>query len=94
MTKAPLFIALAAVASLSACATNTQCNASSDYRNATSVEPIKGIGAISVPESPSALRIPPATRQEASAATPAPAKVNRRTSCLDFPPEMAAPAAK
>ena len=87
----PLII-LAAAFALNACATNKECADDQSYRQATSVAPIVGSNGITVPESAAALHIPPASGKEVAVVPPT--NVNRRSACLDFPPEIAAPAAK
>lgn len=83
-----LLLPLVAAGLLSACAStrNQECGGTVDYRNAESVEPVKGTDGIAVPESPAALRIPPPSKPEA--ALPATKNPNRRTTCADFPPEI------
>jgi hypothetical protein len=83
-----LILPLLAVGLLSACASNRNqvCGGTAEYRSAGSVEPVKGMGEIAVPESPAALRIPPPSKPEAT--LPEPKNRNRRTSCADFPPAI------
>ncbi len=87
----PLII-LTATLALGACATNSTCADDMSYRQAASVAPIVGSNGITVPESAAALHIPPPSGKEVAAVLPT--NANRRSACLDFPPEIAAPAAK
>lgn len=91
--------------SLVGCATDRECTAQASYRQAESIPVIQGTGDLHLPESPSALRIPPLSEAaKAAAAEPLPRGKGRRGACLDVPPQMppqeesvppaAAPAAK
>lgn len=90
--KSQLLLAAVALLALSACSTTPECADDRGYLNAQTVPPIVGGNGITVPQSPAALRIPPA--KEGETASVAPTNTNRRTACLDFPPEIAGSAAK
>lgn len=74
---------------LSACATDRECTQDASYRKASSVTPIRGTGELQLPESPSALRIPPISEAaKAAAAEPVSYGKGRRAGCLDIPPTL------
>ena len=86
-------LVLAAAAVLGACTANSYCAGVQPYQEAPSVAPVQGTGDLKFPESPSALRIPPAP------ANPVPygqkvkdADGDEVLRCLDKPPEMPPPA--
>lgn len=75
--------------SLVGCATDRECTAEAKYRQAESIQVIQGTGELRLPESPSALRIPPLSEAaRAAAAEPAEHGKGRRAGCLDVPPPM------
>ncbi|HEY0974233.1 MAG TPA: hypothetical protein VGE57_07050 [Solimonas sp.] len=90
------FAVLAAVLGLAACGSNRHCQGDHPYQRAQTLPPPAPIEGLKWPESPSALRIPPAPAQ---AATPyAYQDGDAGLQCLDVPPRMppepaAAPAA-
>ena len=93
MTKVlPLLALGAATLLLGGCATSMVCGNDTDYLDAPSITPISGANGVAVPNSPSALVIPAGTGQETAVAQSS--NLNRRTSCLDFPPEVASSSAK
>lgn len=84
-----LAIASAAVM-LSACASNQTCNVDADYRKAAAIPPIKPAEGLSLPQSPSALKVPDITpAAQAAAVTQPMPKKGKGTACLDYPPEIA-----
>lgn len=75
--------------SLVGCATDRECTAKARYRQAESIPVIQGTGDLHLPESPSALRIPPLSEAaKAAAAEPVARGKGRRGACLDVPPQM------
>lgn len=77
---------------LGGCATGPRCGEDDSYRQAQSIEPIHGIDGLQLPESPSALRVPPLT-EAAKVAAETPVGQGKRAACLSWPPEMTAAAA-
>lgn len=75
--------------SLVGCATDGACTDKAKYREAESITVIQGTGDLRLPESPSALRIPPLTEAaQAAASEPVTHGKGRRGACLDVPPPM------
>lgn len=84
-----LLILVPAVA-VTACSTSSYCEDQQDYERAASVPPLKGDEALSVPESESALRIPPPPPNVvAFGETYKDEDGDDAVRCLDKPPEMA-----
>jgi uncharacterized lipoprotein len=85
----PVFLVLGSLGLLSACSTNSYCLAEQDYQKARVVPELRSAEGLNMPNSPSALRLPPA---------PAQSEPFGRTDaegggvCLDQPPAMAQPA--
>jgi uncharacterized lipoprotein len=83
-------VALGSVSLLAACSTNSYCLAKQDYQKARVVPELRSADGLVMPNSPSALRLPPA---------PAGGEPFGRVGedgigvCLDRPPAMAQPAA-
>jgi hypothetical protein len=96
MNSAMRTILLLPALALGGCAVNSYCEGEQDYMEAKSLAPLQSADGAKVPESASALRIPPPP------ANPVPFGQTVKdedgddaVSCLDKPPEMAAlPAAK
>ena len=88
--KLSLLVTASAGLLLSACASTQSCNVEADYRNAAAIPPIKAAEGLSLPQSPSALRVPDITPAAAQAAATQPMpKRGKGTACLDYPPEIA-----
>ena len=82
----------AAMLALSGCALNSYCEGEQDYQTAPSVPPLNTAEGLQLPESPSALRIPPPP------ASPVPYGERYKDEdgddairCLDRPPDMPKP---
>ncbi len=88
--KLALLSIASAAALLSACASTQTCKADADYRKAAAIPPIRAAEGLSLPQSPSALKVPDITPAAAQAAAtqPMPRK-GKGTACLDYPPEIA-----
>lgn len=80
---------LAAAALLGGCAANSYCLEDLDYQQAKSVPPIRGTDGLQIPESPGALRVPPAAPDsEPYGKKVKDEKGNEKIVCLDRPPPM------
>jgi hypothetical protein len=93
MKLARMTAAMAAALALSGCALSSYCEGEMDYQRAPSVPPLHTAEGLQLPESGSALRIPPPP------ANPVPygekykdADGDDAVRCLDRPPELARPA--
>jgi hypothetical protein len=76
---------------VSACANHAYCERKPQYYGAASVPPIQGAGNLKVPESPTAMRVPPQPPSELAFGTrvPDPKHPGRHSvQCLDQPPPM------
>ncbi|MDP9142245.1 MAG: hypothetical protein M3O62_15840 [Pseudomonadota bacterium] len=84
--------ALAAVAVLSACGGGARhCTGEFEYQKAQTLPPPGAVDGLSVPQSPSALQIPPAPKAPVGFANQVQDEGgNLRTECLDMPPRMRA----
>lgn len=83
------FAILAAAALLGGCAANSYCLEEFDYQKAQSVPPIRGTEGLAIPDSPSALRIPPAAPDtEPYGKKVKDDKGDEKIVCLDRPPAM------
>lgn len=86
------FFVLLAILGLSGCATTSYCIDEQKYQQAQSVPPIKGTEDMQLPESPSALRIPPPTENPvAFGEIYKEEDGDERVRCLDTPPQMTLP---
>lgn len=83
-------IALGSVMLLGACSTNSYCLSEQDYQKARVVPELRSAEGLTMPNSPSALRLPaaPASNEPFGVKDSEGAGV-----CLDKPPAMATPAA-
>jgi hypothetical protein len=83
--------ALAGALALSACATHSYCLAHQKYDHVPSVPEIKGAGDLQMPESATALRVPPlasGVEDVAYGNKVVDAKGKTQVECLDDPPPM------
>jgi len=77
---------------LSGCAVNSYCEGEQKYEQAKTLPPLRSVEGAQVPESPSALKIPPPPEQPVPFGQVAKDEDgDDMISCLDKPPEMAAP---
>ena len=91
MTKLPILAATCLLAvAITGCASKGNRCGEANYLGARSVAPIQGVDGLSLPESPSALRVPPLSEAAQSAAAQAPAVGSGKRACLDWPPELPA----
>ena len=92
MKSAMKWVLLAPLLALSGCAVSSYCEGDQKYHKAESLPPLAGTEGVTLPESPSALKIPP----------PPPSAVafgekykdadgDDAVRCLDKPPDMPAP---
>lgn len=81
---------LAAVAALGACGGAARhCIGEQDYQKAQTLPPPAAVDGLSVPQSPSALQIPPEPKQPVGFARTVQDEAGaERTECLDMPPRM------
>ena len=82
-------IVLGSVSLLAACSTNSYCLAKHDYQKARVVPELRSADGLQMPNSPSALRLPP---EPASIQPFGTADKEGAGVCLDKPPAMAQPA--
>ncbi len=82
--------ALATVAALSACGGAARhCTGELEYQKASTLPPPAAVDGLAVPQSPSALQIPPAPKTPVGFANQTTdAEGNIQTECLDMPPRM------
>jgi uncharacterized lipoprotein len=88
-------LSLLLVAGLAACGSNRHCQGEFPYQKAQTLPPPAAVEGLSWPESPSALKIPPAPETTVPYATTVPDGKNPKksqTECLDTPPRLPAPA--
>lgn len=83
------FVVLAVSLGLGACGANSYCLVQQDYEKAEMVPELKGVDGLVMPNSPSALRLPPPPTD--------PVPFGREAEdgsgvCLDKPPRLAIPA--
>ena len=84
-------LALLPVLALGACASNSYCLGEQKYQNAGSVPPLRPIEGLKLPESPSALKIPPAPANPvAFGERYKDEDGDEKSRCLDKPPAMPA----
>lgn len=77
---------------LGGCAVNSYCEGEQKYEQAKTLPPLQSAEGAQVPESPSALKIPPPPEQPVPFGTVTKDEDGDDViSCLDKPPEMAAP---
>lgn len=87
------FLVLLSILGLSGCATSSYCTDEQNYQTAKSVPPLSGAEGLQMPESPSALRIPPPPKTlVAFGEIYKDADGDERVRCLDTPPQMTLPA--
>ena len=79
-----VFVSFAALL-LAGCASDSRCGSSTKYRKAQSITPIQSSGGLQIPESPSALRVPPLTDAAVAAASQ---PLSGKRACLDMPPAI------
>jgi len=92
--KLSLFVIASATALLTACASNQTCNMEdADYRKAAAIPPIQPAEGLNLPQSASALKVPPLTAAAQAAAKQPFPKKGKGTACLDYPPEIVVPEA-
>jgi hypothetical protein len=86
------FLVLLAIFGLSGCATTSYCVDEQKYQEAKSVPPIKGTEAVRLPESHSALRIPPPPEKPvAFGEIYKDEDGDERVRCLETPPQITLP---
>ena len=86
------FSVLLVLAGLSGCATSSYCTDELEYQEAKSVPPITGAEGLALPDSPSALRIPPPPESPvAFGEIYKDAEGDERAHCLDTPPPISLP---
>jgi uncharacterized lipoprotein len=78
---------LMACATLAACSTNNYCLVEQDYQKAESVPELRSADGLAMPDSPSALRLPPAP----ASTVPFGFKGEEGGVCLDQPPTVGLP---
>ncbi len=83
-------VVLASVALLTACGGRSRhCTGEFEYQKAQTLPPPAEVEGLSVPQSPSALQIPPAPKAPVGFAKQVTdAEGNAQTECLDMPPRM------
>lgn len=89
--KLRLLASAAAVLVLSGCASNRYCSGEQAYQDARTLPPPAEVSGLKMPDSPSALRIPPAPAKPVPFASevPNPAKPGQTMAeCLDMPARM------
>jgi len=92
VTSVARLLIVPAAALLSACSATSHCKGKLDYQEAPSVPPLAGVEALKLPESPSALRIPPPPEQPVAFGEKYQnEKGKERYRCLDVPPRMDVP---
>lgn len=82
---------IAAVVLLGGCGTNRHCIGDFPYQSATTLPPPERVEGLTMPESVSAMRIPPPPEQAVPYALEVPDPENpgnTRVSCLDVPPPI------
>jgi uncharacterized lipoprotein len=92
MTFRGLTVLVVTSLALSACASNRHCAGVQPYQEAKTLVPPENLDGLTVPESASALRIPPPPEKAVgfSIEMPDPEDPGETTlECLDFPPRMA-----
>lgn len=86
------FFVLLAILGLSGCAANSYCIEEQNYQKAQSVPPLNGVEGLQLPESASALRIPPPPESAvAFGEIYKDADGDDQARCLDTPPKMTLP---
>ena len=86
------FLGLLVLAGLSGCATSSYCTDEQKYQEAKSVPALNGADGVQLPESPSALRIPPPPESPvAFGEIYKDTEGEERVRCLDTPPQMSLP---
>lgn len=74
---------------LSACAANTYCDGQQNYQKAKTAPPLQGVEGLKLPDSATALKIPPAPANPVAYGEHVKdAKGDDVVQCLDKPPEM------
>lgn len=84
-------VILGAVLALGGCASGGHCTGEFDYQKAESLPPAPQLAGIKQPESPSALRVPPAPAKPVPFAERVPDPENPKDEivrCLDVPPPL------
>ena len=77
---------------LAACASNSYCDGVQDYQKAKTLPPLAGVEGLKLPESPSALKIPPASPNPVGYGTHVKDEKGKDVlQCLDKPPAMPSP---
>ena len=89
MRSSHIPLVLVATLGLSGCAVSSYCEGEQDYQKAESVPPLVAAQGLKLPESASALKIPPPPAQPVAYAEPyKDADGDDRVRCLDTPPAM------
>jgi len=89
MKPAMKILFLAPALALAGCAVNSYCEGEQDYAKAQSLPPLQDVEGAKVPESPSALKIPPPPQNPvAFGETYKDEDGDDAIRCLDKPPEM------
>jgi len=92
MTRLGIIAVCGAALLLGACSNTRRCEATLPYQSAQTLPPPDAVPGLTVPESPSALRIPPAPASEVPFGQPV-GEVrdgrDARYECLDTPPRLA-----
>jgi hypothetical protein len=82
-------LVLGATLLIGACASNTYCEGEQPYHQAPSVEPLKPVEGLQLPDSPSALKVPPPPPNPAPyGETYLDEDGDEQIRCLDQPPAM------
>jgi uncharacterized lipoprotein len=85
---------LLSACALGACASNSYCEGDQAYQKAKTLPPLAGVEGLKVPESASALKIPPAPPNAVAYGTHVKNEKGKDVlQCLDKPPDMPPPAA-
>lgn len=87
-----LLLVTITVLTVGACSSTSHCRKEQDYQKAGSIPVIAGVGDLKSPESPSALRIPPAPEKPVAFGEKyLDEDGDERWSCLDVPPRLEVP---
>ena len=88
----PVLLVVSSVLALSACGTTAHCRRPQEYQLAQDRAPLVGAEGQELPESASALRIPPPVENPVGfGAKTSDDKGNEAWSCLDIPPKLVLP---
>ena len=82
-------LGLVSALALSACTANSYCDGAQNYEKAKTVPPLQGVQGLKLPESATALKIPPAPANAVAYGTHVKDKDGDDViQCLDKPPDM------